>query len=97
METSAPVRSGSDRYPRAAGPIQTILVLATMGGWTIGHRIFADQLSATANPDRVRCLNMWSSFATGQSQKPELDSSLRPGRLPGMLPCFTGYFDTGAK
>src|SRR5260370_39091481 len=25
-----------------------------MGGWTIGHKIFADQLSTTANPNRVR-------------------------------------------
>ena len=54
METSAPAQSASDRYPRAASPIHTILVLAVMGGWTIGHKIFADQLSATANPNRVR-------------------------------------------
>ena len=54
METSAPAQSASDRYPRAAGPIHTILVLAAMGGWAIGHKIFADQLSATANPNRVR-------------------------------------------
>ena len=54
METSALAQSASDRYPRAAGPIHTILVLAAMGGWAIGHKIFADQLSATANPDRMR-------------------------------------------
>jgi uncharacterized protein len=54
METSAPAQSASDRYPRAASPIHTILVLAVMGGWTIGHKIFVDQLSATANPNRVR-------------------------------------------
>jgi len=54
MGTSAPVQSASDRYPRAASPIHTILVLAAAGGWAIGHKIFADQLSATANPNRVR-------------------------------------------
>ena len=54
METSAPAQSASSRYPRVASPIHTILVLAAIGGWAIGHRIFADQLSATANPNRVR-------------------------------------------
>src|ERR1700726_3111217 len=54
METSAPAQSASGRYPRVASPIHTILVLAAIGGWAIGHRIFADQLSATANPNRVR-------------------------------------------
>jgi uncharacterized protein len=54
MGASAPAQSASDRYPRAASPIHTILVLAVMGGWTIGHKIFVDQLSATANPNRVR-------------------------------------------
>ncbi|MGC1620176.1 MAG: CPBP family intramembrane glutamic endopeptidase [Candidatus Acidiferrum sp.] len=54
METPAPVQSASDRYPQAASPIHTILVLVAMGGWTIGHKIFADQLSATANPNHVR-------------------------------------------
>jgi membrane protease YdiL (CAAX protease family) len=29
-------------------------VLAAIGAWTIGHKIFADQLSATANPNRMR-------------------------------------------
>jgi hypothetical protein len=29
------------------------LVLAAIGGWAIGHRIFADQLSATASPNRI--------------------------------------------
>jgi hypothetical protein len=29
-------------------------MLAVMGGWTIGRKIFADRLSATANPNRVR-------------------------------------------
>jgi hypothetical protein len=31
METSAPAQSASDRYPRVASPIHTILVLAVMG------------------------------------------------------------------
>ena len=54
MGTSAPAQSASDRYPRAASPIHMILVLAAMGGWAIGHKIFVFQLSATANPNRVR-------------------------------------------
>ena len=54
METSAPAQSASDRYPRAASPIHLILVLAAIGGWAIGHKIFVYQLSATANPNRVR-------------------------------------------
>ncbi|MGC2233611.1 MAG: hypothetical protein WBA09_19095, partial [Candidatus Acidiferrum sp.] len=54
METSTPAQSASGRYPRVASPIHTILVLAAIGGWAIGHRIFADQLGATANPNRVR-------------------------------------------
>jgi membrane protease YdiL (CAAX protease family) len=29
-------------------------VLAAIGGWTIGHKIFTDQLIAAANPNRVR-------------------------------------------
>ena len=54
METSALPQSASDRYPQAASPIHTILVLAAMGGWAIWHKIFADHLSAAANPSRVR-------------------------------------------
>ena len=54
METSAPAQSASDRYPQVASPIHTILVLAAIGGWAIGHKSFADQLSAAANPNRVR-------------------------------------------
>ena len=53
METSAPAPSASSGYPRVASPIHTILVLGAIGGWAIGHRIFADQLSATANPNRI--------------------------------------------
>jgi len=54
MEISAPAQSASGRYPRVASPIHTILVLAAIGGWTIGHKIFTDQLIAAANPNRVR-------------------------------------------
>src|ERR1700684_779197 len=54
METSALAQSASDRYPQAASPIHTILVLAAIGGWAICHKIFADQLSGAANPNRVR-------------------------------------------
>jgi membrane protease YdiL (CAAX protease family) len=54
METSAPAQSASTRYPRVASPIHTILVLATIAGWAIGHKILANQLSVTANPNRVR-------------------------------------------
>jgi hypothetical protein len=53
MEISAPAQSASGRYPRVASPIHTILVLAAIGGWTIGHKIFTDQSIATANPNRV--------------------------------------------
>jgi membrane protease YdiL (CAAX protease family) len=54
METSAPAHSSSDRFPPAAGPIHTISVLAVLGGWTFWGKILADQLSAAANPNRVR-------------------------------------------
>jgi hypothetical protein len=54
METSSPAQSASVRYPRAASPIHAILVLAVMCGWAIGHKIFVDQVSATADPNRVR-------------------------------------------
>ena len=53
MDPSAPAQSASERYPRVASSIHTILVLAALSGWTIGHKIFADRLSATANPNRV--------------------------------------------
>jgi uncharacterized protein len=53
METSAPAQSASSRYPRVASAIHTILVLAAIGGWAIGHKIFTSQLSATANPNRI--------------------------------------------
>jgi len=53
METSAPAQSASGGYPRVASSIHLILVLAAIGGWAIAHKIFTDQLSATANPNRV--------------------------------------------
>jgi len=54
METSALAQSTSDHYPQVASPIHTILVLAGLGGWTFWAKIFTDQLSAAANPNRVR-------------------------------------------
>jgi hypothetical protein len=54
VESSALTQSDSDGYAPAAGPLHTILVLAAIGGWTIWHRIFTNQLSAAANPSRVR-------------------------------------------
>ena len=54
MESPALDESQSDRHPPIASPIHTILVLAAIGGWAIGHAIFADRLSAAANPSRVR-------------------------------------------
>jgi len=54
METSALAQPASDRYPRISSPIHTIFVLAALGGWTFWHRISVDQLSAAANPNRVR-------------------------------------------
>ena len=54
MESSVLTQSESEGYAPAAGPLHTILVLAAIGGWTIWHRIFTNQLSAAANPSRVR-------------------------------------------
>jgi uncharacterized protein len=54
MDTSAPARAVSNRYPQAAGPIHTIFVLAVLGGWTLYGKILADHLSAAANPNRAR-------------------------------------------
>jgi uncharacterized protein len=54
MVSSALDDSPSDRHPQIASPIHTVLVLAAIGGWAIGHAIFAYQLSAAANPSRVR-------------------------------------------
>jgi membrane protease YdiL (CAAX protease family) len=48
------VQFTSDRYPRAAGPIHTILVLAILGGSTWFGKIVADQMRAAAHPHRVR-------------------------------------------
>jgi membrane protease YdiL (CAAX protease family) len=54
METSALAQSASDRYPRVAGPVHTIVVLAVLGGWAFLAKTFTDQMSAAANPNRVR-------------------------------------------
>src|SRR5713226_850185 len=54
MDIPAQAQSASDRYLQIASPIHTILVLAALGGWAIWHKSFADQLSAAANPNRVR-------------------------------------------
>ena len=54
METSALAQSAGGRYPQVASPIHTIVVLAALGGWAIWHKSFADQLSAAANPNRLR-------------------------------------------
>jgi uncharacterized protein len=54
VESSVLTQSESEGYAPAAGPLHTILVLAAIGGWTIWHRIFTNQLSAVANPNRVR-------------------------------------------
>lgn len=54
METSTLPQSASDRYPKAAGPIHTIFVLAVLGGWTFWGKVLADQLRAAANPNRLR-------------------------------------------
>src|ERR1019366_6329680 len=54
MEPSALAQSASDRSPRVAGPVHTIVVLAVLGGWAFLAKTFTDQLSAAANPNRVR-------------------------------------------
>jgi hypothetical protein len=54
MATSAAAPSTSDPYPRVASPLHTIFLLAGLGGWTFLARIFTDQLSAAADPNRVR-------------------------------------------
>ena len=47
-------QSPSDRYPRVASLIHTILVLAGLGGWAFCAKILTDRLSVAANPNRVR-------------------------------------------
>ena len=53
METSTLPQS-SDRYSPVASPFHTILVLAVLGGVTFWAKIFTDQLTVAANPNRVR-------------------------------------------
>ncbi len=47
-------QSPSDRYPRVASLIHTILVLVGLGGWAFCAKILTDRLSVAANPNRVR-------------------------------------------
>ena len=54
MESSASAPSASERYPRVAGAMHTILVLAVLGGWALWHRSFVDQSSTGAEANRVR-------------------------------------------
>lgn len=54
MQTSALAQSTSDRYPQVASSLHTILVIAALGGWSFWFKIHAEQLSAAANPNRVR-------------------------------------------
>jgi hypothetical protein len=54
IDTPVLDQPASDRHPQIASPIHTILVLVAMGGWAIWHKSFANQLSASANPNRVR-------------------------------------------
>ena len=54
MEPSDLAQSTSNRYPQVASPLHTILVLAALGGWTFWAKILIDQLSAAADPNRVR-------------------------------------------
>jgi membrane protease YdiL (CAAX protease family) len=54
METSALSQLTSDRYPRIASPLHTILMLAVLSGWAFWAKILTDQLRAAANPNRVR-------------------------------------------
>ena len=54
METSTLSQPASDRYPRVASTIHTIVVLVVLGGWAFLAKAFTNQLSAAANPNRVR-------------------------------------------
>ncbi len=54
METCTLTQSASDRYPRIASITHMIVVLAVLGGWAFLGKVFAGQLSAAANPNRVR-------------------------------------------
>ena len=54
MDAPALASSESDRYPRVASPVHTIVVLAALGGWAFSAKILADQLRVAPNPNRVR-------------------------------------------
>ncbi len=54
MEPSALPQCTSDRYPRVASPLHTLIVLVVLGVWAFLAKIFTDQLGAAAHPSRVR-------------------------------------------
>ena len=54
METSTLAQSASDRYAHVASPTHTIVVLVALSAWAYLAKIFTDQLSAAAHPNRVR-------------------------------------------
>jgi uncharacterized protein len=45
--------SNSERFPKLATPLHTIFVLVFVGSWSIGHKVFAGQQSAAADPHRT--------------------------------------------
>src|SRR5258708_29178410 len=104
MVTSAPAQSASDRYPRVASPIHTILVLVAIGAWAIGHKIFADHLSATANPNRMRFYAVtlfyeWALFVLVVAGAPRSGGSVPlsfPVYLPFPRPGLRGLFSAAA-
>jgi CAAX protease family protein len=54
MQTSTLVQSTPDRYPRVAGQVHALLVLAVLALWSFLAKILADQMRAATNPNRVR-------------------------------------------
>lgn len=54
MQPSTLPQPASNPYCRAAGPVHTILVLAVLAAGAFWGKFLADQLSAAANPSRVR-------------------------------------------
>ena len=53
METPALSQPTSDRYPRVASPIHTILVLVVLAGWSLLAKMSTDRLSAASKPNRL--------------------------------------------
>ncbi|MGC2246526.1 MAG: CPBP family intramembrane glutamic endopeptidase [Terriglobales bacterium] len=54
MESPTLPQSTSDRYPRVASLLHTIILLAVLGVWAFMAKIFTDHLSAATHPSRVR-------------------------------------------